>query len=52
MACCLDGAKTSSKPVLGYCLLGHKEQTSVKLWSEYKKIKYKNGGHSVLGEMG
>ena len=30
-ACRLFGYRPSSKPMLGYCQLGHKEQTSVKL---------------------
>ena len=35
MACRLFGAKPLSKPVLGYCQLDRKEQTSVKFESEF-----------------
>ena len=60
MACRLFGAKSLSEPVLGYCRLDPKEQTSVKLQSKYgafysrKRIwKYRlaNGGHFVQVEM-
>ena len=60
MASCLFDAKPLYEPILGYCQLNPKEQTSVKLWSNYKHFhsrkwiwKYclRNGGHFVLGEM-
>ena len=60
MACHLFGAKPLSKPMLGYCQLNPKQQTSVKFQSKYKTFhsrkyiwKYclRNGGHFVLGEM-
>ena len=36
MACCLFGTKPLYKPMLGYCQLDPKEQTSVKFESKYK----------------
>ena len=60
MACQLFGAKPLSKPMLSYCQLDPKEQTSVKFQSKYKNFhswkciwKYRiwNGGHLVQGKM-
>ena len=60
MAYCLLGTKPLSKPMLGYCQLDPKEQTSVKFQSKYKtfhsqkciwKHRLLNGGHFVPGEM-
>ena len=60
MACRLIGAKPLSQPMLGYCQLDPKEQTSVKFLSKYKifhsqkciwKHRLRNGGHFDQGEM-
>ena len=60
MACRLLGAKPLSKPMLGYCQLDTKEQSSVKFKSKYetfhsqkciRKYRLQNGGHFVQGEM-
>ena len=40
MACCLFGAKLSSKPVLGYCQLDPYEQISVKFYSNCKNFSF------------
>ena len=56
MACRLFGAKPLSKPMLDYCQLGPKEQTSVKFYSKYQtfhsrkciwKYRLRNGGRFV-----
>ena len=60
MACRLFSAKPLSKPMLSYCQLDPRKQTSVKSLSKYKTFhswkciwKYPlwNGGHFVQGEM-
>ena len=48
MACRLDGAKPSSKPVLEYCLLHPLEETSVK--SEIKHFQ-ENALENVVRKM-
>ena len=60
MACCLFGTKPLSKPMLGYCQLEPKEQSSVKFKSKYKtfhswkctgKSCLRSSGHFVQGKM-
>ena len=59
MACRLIGAKPLSKPMLAYCQLDPKEQTSVKFQSKFNhfhsrkcvwKCRLRNGGHFVRGD--
>ena len=40
MACCLFGAKPSSKPMLDYCQLDPWEQTSVKFFIKIQKFSF------------
>ena len=58
MACRVVGAKPLSEPMLNYCQLASREQTSVKFESKYKifhtrkciwKCRPRNGGHFVQG---
>ena len=60
MACRLFGAKPLSEPMLEYCQLDPKEQTSMTISSKYKtfhsrkciwKYRLRNGDHFVQGEM-
>ena len=60
MSCRLDGAKPLSKPMLEYCQLDPKEQTSMKFQSEFKhfhsrkctsKCRLQNGVHFVSASM-
>ena len=50
----IPDSKPLSKPLLGYCQLDHKEQTSVTFWSKHNnfhsrkclwKYRLRNGGH-------
>ena len=58
MACHIFGTKPLSEPMLGYCQLNPKEQTSVKFQSKSRtfhsqkciwKYRMQNGGHFVRG---
>ena len=60
MACRLFGAKPLSKPMLRYCQLDTKEQSSVKFqskcqvfhsWKCIWKYRLRNGSHLIQGEM-
>ena len=51
MTCRLSGAKTLSKPVLGYCQLDTREQTSVKSDQNTKLFIYENPFEFVVSEM-
>ena len=60
LACRLFGAKPLSKPMLVYCQLDPREQSSVKFKSKYKnfhsrkciwKCRLRDGGHFVQGDI-
>ena len=60
MACCLNGVKSLSEPMMEYCLLDPWAQTSVKSYSQFinfhsRKCVWKccleNGGHLVSASM-
>ena len=51
MACRLFGAKPLSKPMLDYCRLGPKEQTSVKFIQNIKLFIHENASENIVCEM-